>query len=109
MAEVARDDNRGPLLAEALRARAERETGDERLARARILKDIAFKLVTLTGETLDGTPFEMPPGCTWQNAAYDFRRSTASGPNPPYRAPGKVRPLDTRKTVVAYCVRIQAA
>ena len=110
MVKATCDHTRGLLLAEAIRTRAKRETGDEALAWARTRKDIAAGgLVTVTAETESGAPFELPPGCTWAHANYNLRKSRAwwrVGSKPPVRVVGKVKPRDTRKVVVAYCIRV---
>jgi hypothetical protein len=106
---------RGRLLAEVLTDRTRNEIGgNERLAWRRIAQDITTGLVTLTAETASGDPFELPPGCTWENAHYSPRKSTASwwiGPKPVKANPlaGKVQPVNTRVLVTAYCVRRQDA
>jgi hypothetical protein len=108
---------RGRLLAEELAHRTANETGgNERLA--------WLRRVSLTAETVAGAPFVLPEGCSWANAHYSPHNSMASwvtGSKPVASQPdtvlgtplsdwrrlaGKVRPANTRKRVVAYCVRL---
>ena len=111
MAQADANSTRGELLAEAFKTYAAEAGGHLALAKDRLGADIVSGRVLMRGENRDGTPFELPPGCSWRKAAYDFRRSAAGwlvGPKPVSANPlaGKVRPADTRKKVVAYAVRL---
>ena len=111
MAEADANSTRGELLVEAFKTYVAGSGGHIALAKYRLRADIVTGRVTMSGENKDGSFFELPPGCSWGEAAYDFHGSAAGWlvGSKPIRAnllAGKVAPADTRRKVVAYVVRV---